>query len=810
MNRISLFTGLFFLLLQTNAFAQKEKSPYDCNLLLRVQDGNNNDRLEGAIIKIESNPGFFITDSAGNANIPSVCGQNSILIQMFGYRNYVSKIEISRATRVTIKLESTISQLEEVVISSQSERRNLESPSLGVSMLNVKAVQKLPPAGGEVDVIRSLQTLPGISTVGEGANGYNVRGGSVDQNLILIDNMPVFNPTHMLGLFSLFPADGIRELQIYKGSIPAKYGGRTASVLDVKLAEPDMNKFSIKGGVGMISNRLSADLPIVKNKLGWITSNRISFNGYLIDLYNSDFFNNFRKRKLPDADPRFYDLTNKITWRPTSKDNISISSYIGYDSYKIDSIFGIAGIVPKQSTMQYGHVNGAIKWNHYFSKKFNNNLLVVQSRYNTNTLADENKTGFEFKTNVKYTSIKDEIAFSPNANQRIIAGVTVSQYNLKPGNLEPTIGSSVSTVNLNSEKGIESALFISDEYEVNKNLLIDIGVRLVNYLNLGPSTLARYEPNTPREINTVIDSLTIKSGGVESSFSNVEPRLGLRYKLNDLTSVKFGYNRMNQYLQMLTNLTTPLPTVRWKSSNRYLQPIHSNLLSLGVFKNAKNGRWEWSLEGYYRNQKNIVDFVNGAELTVSQNIETQFINGKAKSYGLELMLNKKKGVVTGWASYTYSRSLQQIKGDYPEFQQLNSGKWFPANIDKPHNLNMILSLQAEKHNVVSFTFAYASGRPYTAPVSFYRNGFRYIPIFTERNNGRISPYHRLDFSWTIINPSTQNKRWEGSWVITIYNLYGRKNAFSYYFDPKQPVFKPFKVSVFSFPITSLTYNFTFN
>lgn len=805
----TLFIGLMILFIYSGTIAQRSQNPFQCNLLLKVIDGNTNETLEGAVVKLETNPAFFITDSIGSITIPVVCGANDILIQMFGYRNYVSKLDVSRASKVTIRLESNVSQLEEIVISSQSDNRNLESPSLGVSMLNVKAVQKLPPAAGEVDVIRSLQTLPGISTVGEGANGYNVRGGAVDQNLILIDNMPIFNPTHMLGMFSLFPADGIREMQIYKGSIPSRYGGRTASVLDVKLSEPAMNRFSMKGGVGMISNRLSADIPIIKDKLGWVTSNRFSFNGYLINLYNSDFFNKFRKKKIPNSEPKFYDLTNKITWRPTKNDNISISSYVGYDSYRIDSIFSIAGIVPKQSTMQYGHINGAFRWNHYFSPRMNNNLLLVHSRYNTDTESNENKTGFNFKTGVIYSNIKDEFTYSPDKKQRIIGGLSLTEYRIAPGDLNPTEGSSVSTIKLDKERGIETAIYLSDEYEVNEKLLIDAGIRAVSYLNLGPGKLALYAADAPRAINTITDTLHIGSGTAESKFLKLEPRLGIRYKLNDLTSIKIGYNRMNQFLQMLTNLTTPLPSVRWKSSNRYVEPIVSDLVSVGVFKNTSNAKWEWSLEGYFRKQANVSDFINGAELTISPNIETQIINGNAKSYGLEAMINKKKGVMTGWMSYTYSRSLQQILGDYPEIQKLNNGAWFASNIDRPHNLNMIMNLQSEKHNVVSFTFVYSSGRPYTAPVSFYRNGFRYIPVFTERNNSRIAPYHRLDFSWTIINPSTKNRRWEGSWVISVYNLYGRKNAFSYYFDPKQPTFKPFKVSVFPFPISSLTYNFTF-
>lgn len=801
----------YFILLICLCFsiALRGQQKSTCKALLKLIDANTNEIIVGAQIKLESNPAYFLSDSNGLAEIPGDCGTNTILIQYFGYRNYVSKVELTRSAKITIRLESNASQLEEVVISSQADNRNIESPALGVNILNVKAVQKLPPAAGEVDVIRSLQTLPGITTVGEGANGYNVRGGAVDQNLILIDNMPIFNPTHMLGLFSLFPTDGIREMQMYKGSIPAKYGGRTASVLDVKLSEPSKDNFSLKGGIGMISNRLSADIPIVQHKLGLFTSNRFSFNDFLIKAYNSKFFTNFRKRKLPDARPTFYDFTNKLVWRPNTKDNISLSSYIGYDSYRIDSIFSIAGIVPKQSTIQYGHISGALRWNHYFNPDYNNNLLIVHSRYNTNTESNENKTGFKFDTHLYYTSIQDEVTYTPTKNQRMIAGASIAQYNLSPGDLDPKDGSSVSTLHLNKEKSIEAAAYLSDEYEVNDRLLIDAGIRIVNYANLGPTNVVEYNEGQPYSINSIKDTLAIDNYSIENNFLKLEPRLGIRYKLNDLTAIKFGYNRMNQFMQMFTNLTTPLPNVRWKSSNRYIKPITSDFVSLGLFKNTPDAKWEWSIEGYYRKQANVSDFINGAELTISNVLETQIVQGNSRSYGAELLINKKKGVMTGWLSYTYSKSTQQILGPYPALQQINSGQWFPANIDKPHNLNLVMNIQSEKHNMISFTYQYSSGRPYTAPVSFYKSGFKYIPIYTDRNNGRISPYSRLDFAWTIINPSTRKSRWEGSWVITIYNLLGRKNAFSYYFDPNQNSFKPFKVSVFSLPIFSLTYNTTF-
>jgi len=778
-----------------------------CYFVAKVTDSQTGEALSGAVMKMDGLETFRITDSLGQVRMGVKCGEHTVSFQSLGYKPYSFRYSIVDEKPILIRMESILTQLEEIVITSQSETRNLESPALGVSMMNLKAVQKLPPAAGELDVLRSLQSLPGISAVGEGANGINIRGGSVDQNLILLEHMPIFNPTHLLGLFSLFPTDGIRELQLYKGSIPARYGGRTAGVLDVRLSEPNMEKFNMKGGIGMISNRLHAEVPLIKGKLGLLSSSRVSFNEYLIKFYNNVLLNAIGNKRLPNNKPVFFDLANKISWRPTGKDNISLTSYVSYDAYRIDSLFSIAGIVPKQADMRYGHNNLALRWNHYFSPKFNLNFLAVQSDYKTKTSSDQLKTGFKFNTRLLYQNFKSEITYSPNSLQRINTGITVTRLRLNPGDLNSIEGSSISPSYLETENGLEAAFYISDEYELSKKLLAEIGLRAVRFWNLGPVSIPVFEEGSPKTPSSITGRIDIN--GIESAFNRLEPRLALRYKISDLSSVKIGYNRMNQFLHMISNNSTPLPSVRWKNSNRYIPPQQSDLISVGLFKDTRLHKWEWALETYYRWQRSIFDYLNGAELSINPDVETQLLPGLGRAYGAELMINKKKGVMTGWMSYTYARSFQKITGDYPEIQQLNEGKWFTSLIDKPHTLNALVNFQTEKHNAVSLTFTYSTGRPYTAPVSFYKNGLKFLPIYTDRNNGRISDYHRLDFSWVITNPSMKEKRWEGSWIFTVYNLYGRKNAFSYFFNPEYSNFRPFKVSVFPSPIVSLTYNFKF-
>lgn len=780
-----------------------------CYFSARVTDGQSGEPLAGVSLKIDGEQAGMSTDSAGRIKIPVTCSEHNIRLQQLGYKPFSRKINVGGQAEISIEMENISTQIEEVVVTSQGSVRTMETPALGVSMLSMKAVQKLPPAAGEVDILRGIQTLPGISAVGEGANGVNIRGGAVDQNLILLDNMPVFNPTHLLGLFSLFPTDAIREMQIYKGSIPARYGGRTAGVLDVRMSEPTGDKFRMKGGIGLISNRFHAEIPILKDRLAWMTSTRFSFNEYLIRFYNNVLFGPVANKRIPNNKPLFVDLANKITWRPTNRDQISLTSYISYDSYRVDSLFGIANIIPQQSTMQYGHNNLALRWNHSISEELNLNVLAVQSLYHTSTSAEDLKVGFDFDTRLRYHNAKAELTYAPGTRQRINMGASITRYSISPARLIPQEGSSVATVVLPDEQAWETAVFISDEYEVNDKLLIEPGLRYVQYWNIGPLQVPVFSEEGPRTPGSILNYLSLGSGQVESQYGRLEPRLALRYKLDENSSVKMGYNRMNQFLQIIANNTTPLPNARWKTSNRYVPPAQSDLVSAGYFRDTKSRIWEWSLEGYYRRQRSIFDYVSGAELNIHPVVETQLLKGSARAYGAELFVSKKKGVMTGWMSYTYARSFQQITGEFPALQQLNGGEWFRTNIDKPHTINMLLNFQTERHNAVSFTFTYSTGRPYTAPVSFYQNGFNIVPVYTDRNNARISDYHRLDFSWTINNPSTKQHRWESSWVVTIYNLYGRKNAFSYFFNPALSSFSPFQVSVFPTPIFSLTYNFKF-
>lgn len=779
----------------------------NCYIYLRVMDANSAEALEEASLKIDGEDSGIFSDTTGLLRMPVTCEEHSVRVQKLGYRPFTRRIVGAPDTEpLEVLLESIKNQIEEVVITSQGSVRTHETPALGVNQLSMKAVKKITPAAGEVDILRSLQSLPGISAVGEGANGINIRGGAVDQNLILLDHMPIYNPTHLLGLFSLFPTDAIREMQVYKGSIPARFGGKTAGVLDVKLSEPDLEKRNFSGGIGLISNRLHFETPIIKEKLAIMSSLRVSYTDPLIRLYNKRLVGTFSEKRLPNARPIFYDLANKILWRPGPKDYVSVVSYLSYDSYRVDNLFSIAGITPSQSTMEYGHRNTAARWNHFFNDQWNLNVHLIRTDYFTQTSASEPTAGFQYDTRLLHHIAKAEVTWIPSKTHRLSGGIALNRYDNHPATLVPRQQSVISSVTIQKEQAWETGLYISDEYELNSRLLVDMGIRWVNYWNMGPYTQNIYDPAEPRTPSSVIDTVFIGKNKKEAYYGRFEPRFGLRYRIDENKSVKIGYNRMNQFLQMVANNATPLPNVRWKTAGRNLVPNQSDLFSLGYFHDGSKRIWEWSAELYYRHQNSVFDFVNGAELNINPLIETQLLKGKARAYGAELFVNKKKGTMTGWMSYTYARSFQRITGDFPEIQAINNGDWFRSNIDKPHTINTMVSFQGDKYNSASFTFTYSTGRPYTSPSSFFNNGSGFVPIFTQRNNARISDYHRLDFSWTIRNPSMKERRFQSSWVVAFYNLYGRKNAFSYFFNPNAGVFRPYKISVFPTPIFSITWN----
>jgi hypothetical protein len=791
-----LLLGLFGV--YTNLSAQEYILPLLSGQVIDAQSGNP---LVGAVISVDFKKSGSISDAQGLYKISLPVGEYVVKVSNVGYNPFRTKIYIKGDMVLNVELNDVTKQLEEVIVSASTSKKDIQTPSLGVTVLSLKGIKKLPTMMGEVDVIRSLQSLPGVSSVGEGANGLNIRGSNVDQNLIYIDDTPIFNPTHMFGLFSVFASDAIRDLELYKGGIPSRFGGRTASVLDIKMIEPNTEKFKMQGGIGLVSNRIMAEIPIIKEKLSVLVAGRLSANDFLFKAVAPDNLKNIRAN--------FSDIATKIYFRPNTKNTISISTYLSNDYYRVDSLFSIENVVAKQTSFDYGHKNASFHWNHYFSPKLNMLVSAALSNYVTKTYAPDSVNTIDLNSSILYRNGSISFDYQPVENHKLNFGSSVTRYDITPGTLNDGIVSRVSTVKLDDEQSLEAAVYVDDEWKINEKLTIQAGLRYTQYWRIGAGTVNTYSPDFMPSINTIISKKTYEAGEVMASFGGFEPRLTMKYSLAENATMKLGYNRQQQFFQLLSNNTTPLPTSRWKTADSFIKPQQSDFASIGFFKTFNENVFEISLESYYRNVRNTLDFVSGANLQLNPNIETQLISGKSKAYGFEVMVQKKKGENSGWISYTYARAFNQMIGDFPEIQSINRGNWFATNYDKPHSFNVMWNIQPTTHHSFSLTFAYNTGRPFSSPSGSYEIGGKKYPVFAERNNDRIRDYHRLDFSWTINNPSMKHKRWEGSWVFTVYNLYGRQNPYSVFFKSTKNGLKAYELSVFASPFVSMTYNFKF-
>jgi len=796
MNIKIIFCFLIFFLVTLSGFSQQSHA-----VIITVKDSSDNSILKEIVIKIDAQRANFSSNTEGVHTFFMPSGEYGLTISHFGYRTFRQKLVMKDTElRFTVSLINVAKELDEITVNSQVINGNVARPLLGVSALSIKAIKKIPAMMGETDVLRGLQMLPGVTSVGEAANGVNIRGGTTDQNLILLDDTPIFNPTHLFGLFSIFPPDAVSGLELYKGGIPAKFGGRASSVIDINLLNPSLDKFKMTGGISLVSNRLTIEQPIVKEKLAIMVSGRASFN---------DFFFKLGPPKVQNIKANFYDLATKLFYKMNPKNTFTFSGYLSKDFFQTDLLGTIGNVNATSTQYDYQTENAALKWFHAFNSKLNLQTSAIYTNYQPKTLLPElnsnNKVSLE--SGIVYNQLKSSLNYALNEKHSIEGGISTILYRINPGVLNPGSSPSVNYRSVPEEKSTESGIYLEDEMTLNQKLSISLGLRYSFYQAYG-GTVRNYNPLLSKSDFSVIDSTSYQSNEASAVYGGFEPRIALKYSLSELSSIKLGYNLMRQYLQVVSNTTTPLPTSRWTASNSYIKPQISELFSGGIFKNSRNNIYEFSLEGYYRTTENSLDFKPGADFLFQPYIETQTLQGKGKAYGLELMVSKKKGDVTGWINYTYSRAFNQIKQSERFDEQINGGNWYATNYDRPHSFNATVSVSQGSHHEFGFTFVYNTGRPFTLPEGFVQyNNVKY-PYYIERNNDRIKDYHRLDFSWTIRNPSMQKKRWEGSWTFAVYNLYGRANAYSVYLRSEKGL-NAYQLTIFGSPIPSLTYNFKF-
>ncbi len=769
-----------------------------------VRDSTDQRPLAGASVIIDRQKRLTstATDANGRYAIDLPPGEHTLIVRFVGYVPARQVLTLSGAERVAdVRLRTVASQLEEVVVTSKGFDRTIRQPLLGVSQINIATLKKLPSALGEVDLLRGLQMLPGVTSVGEAANGVNIRGGTTDQNLMLLDETPIFNPTHMFGLFSVFPPDAMSSLDLYKGNVPARYGGRAASVLDVSLRNPSLEKFGLSGGISLVSNRLTVDAPLVKDKLGLLVSGRGAFNDFLLPLAS---------KRLDNIKAKFGDVVLKTFWRVNDRNTITAMGYGSYDFFQTDLLGNLPNV--NGTATQYDHrtLNAMVRWFHVINPRLNLQTTALVSQYLPRILSPELNTGNKIvlRQSILQRQVKSNINYQLT-DQKIEVGINATHYRIEPGTLQPGRSPSVNFVTTPTENALELALYADDEMSLTPNLALSVGLRYSRFLALGPGLVRRYAAGETVDDFSVIDSTRYGAGQVTSQYGGFEPRLGVRYSLGPDASVKFGYNLMRQYLQVITNTTTPLPTSRWKTSDANIRPQVSHLLSVGYFRSLNQNIYELSLETYWRATQNVLDYKPGADFLLQPYPETQLLQGRSQAYGLEVMMAKKKGELTGWVNYTYSRIFNQVNQGAGVQQRINGGEWYRANYDRPHSFNASLNINVDKHNSFSWTVAYSSGRPYTAPEGYVTYQEQLYPFYNERNQRRIPDYHRLDFSWNIYNPGMKDRRWQGHWTFTVYNLYGRKNAYSVFFRPEGGIIQAYKLQIFAAPIVTLSYNFVF-
>lgn len=799
---IKLILSIFFAIVCSEQIIAQE------NLLtVEVYDQLSNKPLESAEITIMPCACGGITNTKGIFSINLPLNTYTINIFYIGYKTEQITFTLKAEKKIRVNLFEEQEQLSEVVVRAKRISANLELPQMGALELKTQELKKMPSGLGEADVLRSMTLLAGVNNAGEVSNGLSVRGGGLDQNLLLFDNAPVFNPTHLFGLFSVFTPDVISSVNLYRANIPARYGGRTTSVLDIKVKNPYVDKLKLSGGLGLVSSRLSIETPIIKDKLMMILGGRAGLTDFLLPLASE---------RLKDTRAKFYDSTLKLLYLPTDKDQITFTGFYSKDFYQLDLITKVQNINAKNNQYDFRTLNGTLNWRHSINEKTNIRTFFVMSDYSPKSIFPEvdNPNEIEFESGINYMSFASEFTKELNTGLTYYLGAQANKYKISPGELKPGVGNSVSAVSLSKESSYEFAGYGNIDFKPYENLAISGGLRFSHYVLVGPYKQAQIDDST----GLLLGITSFKGGAGVKTYNGLEPRLGINYKLNESTSIKASYARLNQYLQNVYNATTPLPTSRWKTADPFIKPQISDTYGFGVYKNLSNDEIELGIEGYYRDSQNSLTFKPGADFFLEEFLQRDVIQGEGKAYGIELSVKKSRGKVNGWLNYTWSRSL--LKSNSEKLgDRINNNKWYASDFDRPHIVNSTINFEGNTYNTWSFNFTGQTGRPYTVANSVFKLENIDVPIFIERNNARLRPYHRLDFSWNVKYSKKLKKRWVGDWTFTIYNVYGRKNPFNIYYTQRQPgvdadVFLgnplgSYELSILNRPLFAVTYNFVF-
>lgn len=734
------------------------------------------------------------TNEYGFYSITLDSGTYNVVVSYIGYESLKRTITLDGNKTLNFSITELADNLDEVILENNIERVNIKTTQMSVNALSANTIKQIPVVFGEADVIKSITLLPGVSNGGEGSGGFNVRGGTTDQNLILLDEATLFNSSHLFGFFSVFNPDAIKNIKLYKGGIPAKYGGRVASVLDIYQKEGNKNEFHGNGGIGLVASRVLLEGPLKKNQGSFLIGGRSTYAHLFLPLFDIKNI------------AYFYDLNTKLSYRINENNKVYLSGYFGRDVFNVSNSF--------ENT--YGNTVVNFRWNHLFSDQVFSNLSLIYSDYYYGL--DLNFVGFEWNSGIQNMNIKYDLKHYLNDRFGLEYGLHSTYYVFNPGVIQPNGPTSgINKEALTKKYAFENALYIDVNQQINERLAISYGARISSFLRLGQKELNTYDNNEAVSYNPDLQiyestepngSISTSTARIEKSFLNFEPRFSAAYLLNDDSSLKISYNRMSQYLHLISNTTAPSPLDVWAPSGKYIQPQLLDQVALGYFKNYTN--YSLEIESFYKTTNNRLDYIDGANLIANKAIEQVLLNGRSRAYGFELLLRKNSGRLQGWLSYTLSRSEQQTPGRNGNEPGINNGNWYNTPFDKTHDFSITSSYDINNNWSLNANFVFQTGQPTTYPNGQYTYNGLVIPTYEARNSSRLPSYHRLDISATYTPKPNRKKRWQGEWVFSVYNLYNRKNAQSLNFrqNAETGQNEALKLSIFG-AVGAVTYNFKF-
>jgi len=788
-----LITTIFFSLFTLTFFAQEKHT-----ISGTVYDKKGNETLIGATIYFPDLSVGTTTNEYGFYSITISKGTHNISVSYLGFSDESKIIELNNKTSLDFYLSERSQALDEVVIQTDIEKINIKSTQMSVNKLTSKTIKQIPVVLGESDIIKSIILLPGVTSAGEGASGFNVRGGAADQNLILLDEAIVFNSSHVFGFFSVFNPDVIKDVKLFKGGIPSKYGGRLSSVLDIYQKEGNNKDFKLTGGIGLISSRILAEGPLKKEKSSFLIGGRSSYAHLFLPLIDND------------NKAYFYDLNTKVNFRLNKKNNIFLSAYFGKDVFGINNSF----------INKYGNAVTNIRWNHLYSDKLFSNLSLIYSDYFYGLILDF--VGFEWDSGITNVNFKYDFNHYLKDNLKLSYGVNNIYTKFNAGEIFPNRDDSgIIPFKLTEKFANEFALYLEADHNISEKFSLKYGLRFSNFTRLGQDELNIYENDNPLIYNqqlqkyepaTATGSIGYKKNDILKSFNNFEPRLSLSYLLNSESSIKASFNKMAQYLHLLSNTSSPTPLDIWVPSGPFIKPQLLDQYAVGYFRRIKDGDFSLETEFFYKDVKNRIDYINGANLVANNEIETVILNGKSRAYGLEFLFRKNEGKLKGWLAYTLSKSEQLTSGRNISEPGINNGEWYNTPYDKTHDLSVNAVYELSSKWKFNTNFLLQTGQPTNYPVGQYEFQGLNVPIYNDnqRNANRLPTYHRLDLSATLTPVKNNNRDLQAEWVFGIYNIYNRKNAASIAFsrNTETSANEAIKTSIFGI-VPSITYNFKF-